>query len=248
MTQSPPPPQVTQPRDGELAQTTLHLAGHTVLLWHIQDLDAFLARLLAEHPIIPDDDIPYYAWIWPSALVLAESILRGPPLDGVRALELGCGTGLVGLCAALHGAQVTLTDLQPGALTLAQRNAAQAGVAGRVDARLLDWRNPDVAPVPLLLVSDVLYEARFAQPLANAVAGLLAPGGQALLADPERPHLHKFVDQARALGLDVLDGPVIPKDGASVHLYQVQWRAHPSLAPPPWQAAPAPLGDGRAPR
>ena len=222
------------PREDELAQTQVTLAGRSVGVWHIKDLDAFLARLLESHPHIPDDDIPYYAWIWPSALVLAEALLRGPPLSGVRAVELGCGTGLVGVCAALHGAQVTLTDLQQGALTLAARNAEGMGVTPRVTVQRLDWRNPDVPKAPLLLVSDVLYEARFAQPLAGAIAALLAPGGQVLLADPERPHLPRFVDAAREHGLTVEPGPVHTRDGATVRLYRVAFVDHPALVPPPW--------------
>ncbi|MBI5497805.1 MAG: methyltransferase domain-containing protein [Deltaproteobacteria bacterium] len=214
---------MTLPRPEELACTPVELAGHTLQVWHIRDLDAFLARLLDEHPVFPDDDIPYYAWIWPSARVLAEALLAGPPLDGVSAVELGCGTGMVGVAAAVRGAQVTLTDLQEGALELARRNAQACGTGARVTVARLDWRQPHLAPVPLLLCSDVLYEARLAEPLAACVAALLAPGGTALLADPSRPHFGRFVDAAARQGLEVETGPVRPTpEGADVRLYAVR--------------------------
>jgi release factor glutamine methyltransferase len=47
---------------------------------------------------------------------------------GVRVLEVGCGTGLVGLTAAKAGAEVTLTDANPFAVELAGHNAKENGV------------------------------------------------------------------------------------------------------------------------
>ncbi|MGB1697843.1 MAG: methyltransferase, partial [Thermoplasmatota archaeon] len=44
---------------------------------------------------------------------------------GVRVLEVGCGTGLVGLTAAKAGAEVTLTDANPFAVELARHNAKE---------------------------------------------------------------------------------------------------------------------------
>lgn len=48
--------------------------------------------------------------------------------NGVRVLEVGCGTGLVGLTAAKAGAEVTLTDANPFAVDLARHNAKENGV------------------------------------------------------------------------------------------------------------------------
>lgn len=48
---------------------------------------------------------------------------------GERFLEVGCGTGFVGLVAAHAGAQVTCTDANPHAVALARHNAKQNGLA-----------------------------------------------------------------------------------------------------------------------
>jgi 16S rRNA G1207 methylase RsmC len=53
---------------------------------------------------------------------------RGP----CRALDLGAGTGYVGIYLALRGWQVDAVDVSPRALTLARRNAELNGVAPRI--------------------------------------------------------------------------------------------------------------------
>ncbi|MCB9833977.1 MAG: methyltransferase domain-containing protein [Planctomycetes bacterium] len=57
----------------------------------------------------------------------------GPSLAGQRVLELGCGTGLLAIQAALFGARVLGTDVDDRVLDLARRNA----VANEVT---IDWR------------------------------------------------------------------------------------------------------------
>jgi len=48
------------------------------------------------------------------------------------ALDLGCGTGALGVRLALLGMQVTLFDSSPAMLDIAKRKAQEAGVAGNV--------------------------------------------------------------------------------------------------------------------
>ena len=61
--------------------------------------------------------------LWPGALLMCR-FLRQEKLDDLRVLELGSGTGAVGLYAAALGARhVTLTDGQERVLRLAQTNA-----------------------------------------------------------------------------------------------------------------------------
>jgi predicted nicotinamide N-methyase len=199
------------------------------------NLDAFLARMLDEQGQVEEDDIPYYAWLWPTAKAMAEYLLQGPNLDGVAALELGCGTGLVGLAAALRGAHVTLTDLQEGALKLAQLNAETLRVQDRVTVTSLDWRAPAPMTVGLLLGSDVLYESRFAEPVAAAICQLLHPQGVALIGDPSRPHMDAFIQAAQRRNLVVAMGPVLQADdGPPIRLLGVQHQGNPAIPHRGW--------------
>jgi putative methylase len=64
-------------------------------------------------------------------------------LDG-RVLDLGCGTGVLAVGAALYGARTVGVDVDGGALTTARRNAAAAGVSAATD-----WVRGDVSRPPV---------------------------------------------------------------------------------------------------
>ena len=64
-----------------------------------------------------------------------------PDGTGLRLLDLGTGTGAiaVALLARMPGASGIATDLSPGALDVASKNAARNGVDGRLDFALGDF-------------------------------------------------------------------------------------------------------------
>src|SRR6266513_2076047 len=80
------------------------------LLDHLESPDA------ATHPHLAD---PYWAKLWPAAPLLAAAIAHNPPPRGTRLLELGCGSGLVGIAALAGGLDVTFSDYLPFAIQLA---------------------------------------------------------------------------------------------------------------------------------
>jgi release factor glutamine methyltransferase len=57
-------------------------------------------------------------------------------LAGKSFLDVGCGSGLVALCAARGGAQVTAVDINPEAVRCTLANAARYDL--RIDARVSD--------------------------------------------------------------------------------------------------------------
>ncbi|WP_320818689.1 class I SAM-dependent methyltransferase [Thalassolituus sp.] len=98
-------------------------------------------------------NLPYWAFAWAGGRALAQFIVTNPDLvSGKRVLDFGCGSGIVGIAAALAGADaVYVADLDPQALLAAQVNAAVNGV----DIQIVDGDWPQV---DLLLASDVLYD------------------------------------------------------------------------------------------
>lgn len=152
-----------------------------------------------------DERLPYWAELWPSAKALARAILDADVVP-VPVLELGCGVGLPSLVAARRGCEVLATDYYEDALHFCRANSARNGIAG-IATRTVDWRCPpaDVHPHPLILATDVLYEARNVEPLAATVAQWTAAGGEAWIADPGRTHAGSFLQRMRAMGWTVTE-------------------------------------------
>lgn len=155
--------------------------------------------------------MPYYALLWPSGIALALAVADGPALEGLSALDLGCGCGAVGLAAAQRGARVTFLDWAPEAEGLVERGCAHLGLPAPRFVTA-DWRRPpaDLGRFDRVLAADVLYEARNAEPVAAFLRTHLAPGGEAWLSDPGRRHASDFPEVAEVAGLVLLERRTLP--------------------------------------
>ncbi len=199
--------------------------------------------LIDEDDYARDERLPYWAELWPSARVLADE-LAGRDLAGRRVVELGCGVGLPSIVAALAGARALATDWYEEALAFAGANAARAGV--EVATMLVDWGGPPAAltgaaPYDLVVGADLLYEERNGVALAALLPRLLPAGGEALIADPRRPHAALLLDLLGGAGWSLEERDVRhpgrpDESGTVVRLHR--------LTAPAGRAAPA-LGGGR---
>ena len=107
-------------------------------------------------------------------------------LRGKRVLELGSGTGLVGVVAARLGADVTVTDL-PHVLENLEENLRLnqdlvAAAGGSVQAQVLRWgEESDVACLggnyDVILGADVVYSDTLFVPLLCTLKWLVQKGG-----------------------------------------------------------------------
>ncbi len=185
-------------------------------MFTLVDPDALLDVLTQEEFDRNDGRMPYWGTIWPSALALAEKVLRGPSLAGRRVLDLGCGLGLVGLAALERGAHVTFFDWEPEAVRLALESARANGHGDRADGEAADWRVPPPRPpFDLVLGADVLYEARNGPAVARFLADHVAASGEAWIADPGRLHAKDFLEDAARAGLAHLGIDSVPgREGA----------------------------------
>ena len=190
----------------DLVEHVIALPGREVALLAPRDGEA----LLSEEAFEEEEYLPYWAELWPSAMALARAVARRP-LTGRRVIELGCGLGLPSIAAALAGGRVLATDWSPDSVAITARNAARNDA--ELETAVYRWDAPPEPlgpPWPLVLASDVLYEARNVPVLLALLPRLTSAGGEVWLADPGRAPSIWFVEAAARLWrIDAIphDGP-----------------------------------------
>ena len=205
-------------------------------------------------PSITADNLGMKTWV--SSYLLAKRLhsFLIPPSDLVpstsknntplRVLELGAGTGLVGLSfAALWGsaASVHLTDLDPIVPNLAHNvflnEELLAKTGASVTTGVLDWSletgplSEDECPHDLILAADPLYSPDHPQWLVQAIERRLNPGTgsrvivEMPLRDAYLPQVEDFKQRMQHIGLRILEqGEEIgyddweSRDGASLEV------------------------------
>lgn len=172
---------------------------HELNILVVRDTNVLLEHIKVDE-FNEDERLPYWAEIWPSSIALAEYLLRKDIKDK-KVLELGCGVGLVGISAALRGADVLMTDYDEDALWFVkqniQKNFNQDKSDGEIIVATLDWRAPKLTETyDLIIGSDLLYEKRNHKPILKLIDEYINDHGEAVLTDPNRSTLDSFLKSA----------------------------------------------------
>jgi predicted nicotinamide N-methyase len=183
----------------EVVNARLPVSGLEYQITRPADVDSLLDA--AEHD--PEQNLPYWAALWPSGIALADAVLANPEIvRHERVLEIGCGLGVTAIAALASGARLLATDYSPDALALCRYNAAR-NAGCEPETRQLNWRRPDRSFLrlvgsgfPVVLAADVLYEQRDLEPLLDLIDRVVAPVGLLWLAEPRRSVAAKFVERA----------------------------------------------------
>jgi predicted nicotinamide N-methyase len=165
--------------------TTTVLAGRNYPWTQVVDPDRLLEQALLCKTRQSHEVDPFWAATWRAASGLDDFMDRFDLADQ-RVLELGCGSGRVGIGAALRGACVMMTDVVGSALLVARFNARL--VKDRVTIRRLEWRHGQL-PGPkfsYILGSDIVYDPALHPILEPCLRRHLAQAGVVLLSEPQR--------------------------------------------------------------
>jgi predicted nicotinamide N-methyase len=155
-------------------EITLQLASEVVPLWRKTEEEL-------EAMGVPP---PYWAFAWAGGQALARYILDHPrTVAGKRVLDLGSGSGLVGIAAMKAGAAaVTAADIDSFAAAAITLNAEANHVRLKVATCNLIG---GTAPWEVILVGDLFYE----RPLATSLlAWVRATAAEVLMGDPGRTY------------------------------------------------------------
>lgn len=161
-----------------LPEIQIHSARPTSHLGRLRELDAGEA-----------DPPPYWAYHWAGGAALARYILDRPEtVRGRRVLDLGAGSGIVGIAAAKSGArEVIAADIDRNAIVALSLNAAVNGVTLRPVAGDITGAAPP--PVDLVAAGDLFYDRDLAARVVTFLDHCLAAGIAVLIGDPGRAFL-----------------------------------------------------------
>jgi predicted nicotinamide N-methyase len=175
-------------------EVRLHLSEDAIGLW--EQTETELGQ--------PNRQPPFWGFPWPGGQALARYLLDNrQAVAGRRVLDLGSGSGLVAIAAALAGASAVLaSELDPLALAAIKLNAAVNGVSLDVTGDVLDGGAEDV---DVVLAADIWYEKRLAARARGLLLRAGARGAVVLAGDVGRA----FLPRGDLRELAVYDVPVM---------------------------------------
>ncbi|MBB3381785.1 MULTISPECIES: 50S ribosomal protein L11 methyltransferase [unclassified Rhizobium] len=164
----------------------MHVPGIPDICLHKADPQSGLRHLAEQDSQFGS---PYWAHYWGGGLALARYLLDRPEsVAGRRVLDLGAGSGIVGVAAAKAGAaKVYGADIDPYAIAAIELNAALNDVT--IDTVLADLTKSEPPDVDVICVGDLFYEAALAESVIAFLDRCLAREIMILIGDPWRVHL-----------------------------------------------------------
>jgi ribosomal protein L11 methyltransferase len=136
-------------------------------------------------------------------LELLDELDAEASLDGRAVADVGCGSGVLAIAAAMLGARAVGTDIDPDAVAVTRRNAAANGVevataAGSV-AAALELLGDDAEVVLANLVTDTVAE------LAPELVAAIGDGGTLIVSGIAADRRRRATDPLREAGLHIED-------------------------------------------
>ena len=119
--------------------------------------------------------------------VRAAYIQQRSPLAGRRAIDIGCGGGLLAEALCRAGAQVTAVDRAPGMIEVARLHAAEAGLS--IDYRCTDAEqlvNEAAGSFDVVCCMEMLEHVPDPAAMLVSLAQLLKPGGDLFVSTLNR--------------------------------------------------------------
>ncbi len=139
----------------------------------------------------------------PTTVSCLEVLTALAPLDGLRVVDLGSGSGILGIAALRLGAAAALcVDVNPDAVESARRNGVASGVADRLAHRCGSADELGAGGFDLV-VANIGGELLLDQ--ADRIVPVARPGGRLLLSGLLRGYAEELEERCVRLGCRVLE-------------------------------------------
>jgi predicted nicotinamide N-methyase len=184
----------------EISFEPISIGPYHLELAQLADMESYIDQLA--ETCTPENglELPFWAKIWPTSILLGYYVQKLSPACGKRLLEIGAGIGLCGLIAAKHGFEVTITDNHDDALLFARINILKNGLGSKAEVAKLDFSTDSLpARYSYILGSEVLYREETYKPLVNFLFQHLDmdPESEIILARSYERSESSFFDLAR---------------------------------------------------
>lgn len=153
-------------RFGGIVYEEVSIAGVTLQIPQIKDMPRYLDRLVGKTRPGDSVELPLWAKMWPSCLMLGMFMARCPLPEGARVLEVGAGVGVSGLVAASRGLKVTVSDVEPDALLFSRIGVLKNGLEANVEVVDCDFTKAELPNrFDMIIGCEILYQDHVYEPL-----------------------------------------------------------------------------------
>lgn len=187
-------------RFGKVGFKPVTVGETTMQVLQVQDMPAYIERLVAKTPAGKNVELPLWAKIWPSSLLLCTMVRQLPVPEGASMLEVGGGVGVCGLFAAQRGLETLITDIEPDALLFSKINILKNGLEGKADVAPADFTSDSLGRTfDYVFGCEVVYEPEHYEPLAGFLLEHIAdgPGREIVLAMQHRKTTDLFFEHIK---------------------------------------------------
>ena len=185
---------------GELAFEPVTIGDTTLRFVQVGDMTAYIDKLVAGARGDQTVQLPLWARIWPTALLMSFLLQRMPLKSDGSLLEVGGGVGVCGLFAAARGLRSTITDIEPDALLFSRINILENGLEDRAEVAVADFTTTRLGKTFDYVVGcEIVYQPKFYADLAEFLLDHLAPEAHAeiLLAMEIRATTEQFFQNVK---------------------------------------------------
>ncbi len=185
---------------GAIKFEEVKVGDHIFELAQIADMPAYLDKLVNKARGGKKIDLPLWAKIWPSSLVLGFYALKFKAVEGAKFLEVGTDGGLCGMIAASRGYEVVLADTDDDALLFARLNVSRNKLDEKISMHKVDFAETNLEEkFNYIMGCEILHRDDVAESLPGFIAKHLveAKDSEVLLAMDKKRGGKKFFEQTK---------------------------------------------------